>query len=70
VREHDKVAEEAMKEVISDATTNALLYGCGFIRISFQKGTLNFACVDREEFRDTADHLIWLDNNARRETKQ
>jgi len=70
VKEHDKVAEEAMKEVISDATTNALLYGCGFIRISFHRGTLDFACVDREEFRDTADHLIWLDNNARRETKQ
>ena len=70
MRERDKVAEEAMKEVISDATTNALLYGCGFIRISFHRGTLDFACVDREEFRDTADHLIWLDNNARRETKQ
>jgi len=70
VTEHDKMAEEAMKAVISDATTNALLYGCGFIRISFHRGTLDFACVDREEFRDTADHLIWLDNNASRETVQ
>lgn len=28
------------------------------------------SCVDREEFRDTADQLIWLDNNAHRETVQ
>jgi hypothetical protein len=28
------------------------------------------SCVDREEFRDAADHLIWLDNNAKRETVQ
>lgn len=68
--ERDKMAEAAMKAVIHDATTNALLYGCGFIRISFHRGTLDFACVDREEFRDTADHLIWLDNNASRETVQ
>lgn len=68
--EHDKITSDAMRRVYEDAVTNAILYGCGFVRISYQKGTLDFSCVDREEFRDTADELIWLDNNAVRETKQ
>ena len=68
--EHEKFVTESMKAVISDATTNALLYGCGFLRISYCNGSLDFSCVDREEFRDVADQLIWLDNNAKRETKQ
>ena len=68
--EHQKMVEATMRAVIEEATTNALLYGCGFLRISHCNGVLEFTCVDREEFRDTADHLIWLDNNAKRETKQ
>lgn len=68
--EHDKITTEAMKQVYNDAVTNALLYGFGMVRISYSNGTLDFSCVDREEFRDVADQLIWLDNNAHRETKQ
>ena len=68
--EHEKLAQEAMSAVFSDAQTNALLYGVGFIRISYTNGSMDFSAVDREEFRDMADSLIWLDNNARRETKQ
>lgn len=68
--EHEQITSEAMRQVYQDAVTNALLYGFGLVRISYHNGTLDFSCVDREEFRDTADELIWLDNNAIRETKQ
>jgi hypothetical protein len=68
--EHEKITSEAMRQVYNDAVTNALLYGVGLVRVSYCNGILDFSCVDREEFRDTADQLIWLDNNARRETKQ
>jgi hypothetical protein len=68
--DHDKIAAEVMKVVYQDAVTNAIMYGCGFIRVGFNGRTLDFSCVDREEFRDVADQLIWLDNNAARETKQ
>ena len=68
--EHEKLAQAAMKAVIEEATTNALLYGCGFMRISHCNGVMEITSVDREEFRDVADELIWLDNNAKRETKQ
>lgn len=69
--DHERLAKQAMDEVFGDATTNALLYGVGFIRIGLTKiGRMEFSCVGREEFRDTADQLIWLDNNAAQETKQ
>jgi hypothetical protein len=68
--EHQKLAEEAIHTIFTDAQTNALLYGVGFVRISYVNGLMEFSCVSREEFRDTADELIWLDNNASRETKQ
>ena len=68
--EHEQITSEAMKQVYQDAVTNALLYGFGLVRISYHKGTLDFSCVDREEFMDLADHLKWVDEHAVRETKQ
>ena len=68
--EHDKITSEAMRQVYQDAVTNALLYGFGLVRISYSNGTLDFSCVDREEFLDLADHLKWVDEHAVRETKQ
>ena len=68
--EDEKLAAEAMSAVFSDAQCNALLYGFGLIRISYSKGTLDFSCVDREEFSALAEHLTWVDQNAIRETKQ
>jgi hypothetical protein len=68
--EQERRTQEAMAAVFSEATSNALLYGMGMIRISYINGMMEFSAVDREEFRDTADELIWLDNNAHRETKQ
>jgi len=68
--DHDNITAEAMKQVYQDAVTNALLYGFGLVRISYSNGTLDFSCVDREEFMDLADHLKWVDANAIRETKQ
>lgn len=68
--DHEKITSEAMRQVYQDAVTNALLYGFGLVRISYQNGTLDFSCVDREEFTDLADHLKWVDEHAMRETKQ
>lgn len=68
--EHEQITSEAMKQVYQDAVTNALLYGFGLVRISYHKGTLDFSCVDREEFADLADTLHWVDKHAIRETKQ
>lgn len=68
--EHEKMAKEAMQAIFADAQCNALAYGIGIIKISYINGIVEFSTVDREEFRDVADQLIWLDNNARRETKQ
>jgi hypothetical protein len=65
-----KEAEQAMHAIFSEAQCNALLYGTGFVRISYVNGLMEFSAVSREEFRDAADHLIWLDNNAVEETKQ
>jgi hypothetical protein len=65
-----KEAEQAMHAIFSEAQCNALLYGTGFVKISYVNGLMEFSAVSREEFRDTADALIWLDNNAVEETKQ
>ena len=54
----------------NQATSNAILYGVGYIRIVYVEGAILMSPVNREEFRDTADELIWLDNNAHRETIQ
>lgn len=68
--DHEKIMSEAMRQVYQDAVTNALLYGFGLVRISYCNGTLDFSCVDREEFMNLADHLKWVDEHAIRETKQ
>ena len=65
-----KLAEEAMHAIFSEAQCNALLYGTGFVRISYVNGLMEFSSVSREEFREAADHLIWMDNNSVEETKQ
>lgn len=65
-----KEAEQAIHAIFSEAQCNALLYGTGFVRINYVNGLMEFSAVSREEFRDTADALIWLDNNAVEETKQ
>ena len=68
--DHEKLGVDAMHAIFSEAQCNALLYGVGLVRISHVNGLMEFSCVSREEFRDTADELIWLDNNASLETKQ
>jgi hypothetical protein len=65
-----QLVSEIASKTFNDAASNAILYGVGFIRISYIEGVMVMSCVDREEFRDAADHLIWLDNNAKRETVQ
>jgi hypothetical protein len=64
------VAQEAVAEVFSEATSNAYLYGIGMIKITYINGGMEVSAVTREEYRETADELIWIDNNAHKETKQ
>lgn len=68
--EQERLMQEAISSVFSEATANALVYGVGMIKVSFVRGMMELSVVDREEFMDTAEQLQWLDKHAARETKQ
>jgi hypothetical protein len=52
------------EDILSEAYTDALLYGVGIIRIVNTKDGPTISHVPREEFMDMAEHLKYVVENT------
>jgi len=43
--------EKEIKEILLDATNNALIYGTGFVKVSHEKGELVVGIVPIEDYK-------------------
>ncbi len=45
------MTEQEANEMLSQATTNALIYGCGFIKVSHINGSFELSVVPVEDYK-------------------